>query len=552
MINIFNIFFLKIMVVKNKIRRISFTDAAKFGILLLFVMVYSVGGQHTIALFFDRLREIPMLKELSISKLWVSQIILLFFSAFTPFLIFGGLVSFIPTFLNKKEIIFNTLNNFSLFPIFIYNYFEVILKNFIFIAIATSPLLLAYGRIFASGGVYFIITPVVIFMFTVILVSCGLFCGFIVLGFSPRIKVRPVINWGTFLFTIFIIYNLVVSNPLNVIGKDFVDEFLKYAQTLKEPSGSFNISLITNSALTGIVFKQYSLAIANFLKLAGASILLILVNILIGYGIFKKKIISVMEENGADIGTFIKPSVEDSKSYMNILFKKSPMISKELIYLHRDHTILLQLSMIIVLAAAFIINILKTINLDGETAMFYLRLSYPASVLLLTIFAGRLVFPAISAEGKNIWLIKMSPFGMRRFVYTKYFLFFAIQFLFVFIFLTTVNFMYGFWGAIYITGIFSFWISIILTGIGFILGILLADFSENDPWKIATGLGGVIFFITSFTFSAFPVLLAVISYGKQGYRKPVIWFSLFLAVGTFFLALLIINKLIYRLEKNEI
>lgn len=548
---VFKIFKLKFLIFKNKFRYSTLTDLIKFLILAAFVAAYMIGGQYSVHIFFEKLQEMPELTELAISKLWVSQILLLFLSAFMPLLIFGGLISFMPTFFNKKELSFNLVNNSSLLPFFSYSYFEILLKNFGFIIVAISPLLIAFGKLFETSWYYYLVMPVVIFLFAFLLVSVGISIAFFFVGVSPKTKVKAMINTATFCLTFFLIYSLFLANPVNIIGGDFVEELLRYTEQLKGSASSVKVSVITNAIFTGYVYNKVDIVISNFAKLFFGVLVMVAINFSYGYYIYKKRIISVMEESDTGILDLLTPS-ESMKSVFLKMVKRYPLIFKELVNLHRDQTILTQLLFIGVLSVAFIINICRTRGGDSETALFYLRLGYPATVLLLTMFAGRMVFPSISSEGRNIWLVKLSPVGIKNFVYNKFLLFFSIQFIAAVAFLTAINFINGYTGAMYVVLNFSFIISMMLTSLGFILGILLADFSEPDPWKIATGLGGVLFFIASFSVSVLPILFAVISYGNRGYRIRIVEFSAGASIITALGFYLMLNWVIKKFDAREL
>ena len=546
-----NIFLLKMTILRNRLVRSTLMDTLKFAVLFVFVVFYCAGGQYALVIFFNKLREVPNLAELMISKLWVSQIMQLLFTAFTPFLVFGGIVSFAPTFFNKKELTFNMINYRSLFPLFVYDYFEIVLKNFAFIFIAISPLLVAYGRLFGSSYRYYIAAPAVIFLFAVILVSSGLLLSFLIMWAAPRTKALAAINLTTVAASVFLIYYLVLANPVNIIGKDFVSHLLEYARQLRQPLSSYSIPVVTNLVFVGIVYGKTGIAVINFLKLFAAAALVLAVNVTLGYSIFSKKIVSVMEEPGSGFASVLKFSHGRNQLFIKAV-KNYPVAFKEMMYLLRDQTILLQLLTILVLAAAFLINIARVSGLDASSSIFYVRLSYPATVLLLTVFAGRLVFPSVSSEGRNIWLIKLSPHGIKKFIFTKFLLLFLMQFFFSMAFLLAVNFMNGFGGAFYVVFNFAFLVSAMMTTVGFALGTLLADFSESDPWRIATGFGGVLFFIACFTLSLFPILLAVISYKEHGYRMTIVRFSSLLSVVSVFVSYFVLSRMIRRLELKEI
>ena len=129
--------------------------------------------------------------------------------------------------------------------------------------------------------------------------------------------------------------------------------------------------------------------------------------------------------------------------------------------------------------------------------------------------------------------------------------------------------MYGYASYIQVILNFSIIISLGITVIGIVLGTILVDFYESDPWKIATGLGGVLFFIVSFSFSFFPILMAIryympilyYDYAKRGINTNIIKFSyiyypmfdlLFILPIILIVTNYLINKVTKRLEIIEI
>ncbi|MFA5779221.1 MAG: hypothetical protein WC947_03715 [Elusimicrobiota bacterium] len=564
-----SIFNLKFAILKNRFIHSTKTNIIKFSILLLFIGIYCTSGQYFVLIFIEKLKDIPVLKELYISKLFISEMFLLLLSIFMPFLIFGGLVSFIPTFLNKKELTFNLINNYSLLPVFIYNYFEIIFKNWAFILISTAPVWIAYGKLFNTSYLYFILTPIIMLMYSITLVSIGTFIAFALMTLSPKLKIKIVINLASVVFILFMIYYITISHPVNLIGNNFVNELLNYTQQLKTSNLSLKIPEITNSILTGFVYKKNSIFFNNILKLLLSNGMVFVITITFCYYIFKKKILLIMDETGSNIFDLIKPSYEIKSQISKNLIKKYPLVYKEVIYIIRDSTLLPQILLIIILSIAFIIYTTKFKNVDTGTSLFYFTLSYPTLVFLLVMFAGRLVFPSVSTEGKNIWTIKLSPVGIKKFIYTKILIFFIFQLLFSIIFLLIIHLMYGYASYIQVILNFSIIISLGITVIGIVLGTILVDFYESDPWKIATGLGGVLFFIVSFSFSFFPILMAIryympilyYDYAKRGINTNIIKFSyiyypmfdlLFILPIILIVTNYLINKVTKRLEIIEI
>ncbi len=125
-------------------------------------------------------------------------------------------------------------------------------------------------------------------------------------------------------------------------------------------------------------------------------------------------------------------------------------------------------------------------------------LNLVACLLILASLTSRFIYPLISLEGKRIWILGLSPVGLRRVVYQKFWLSVG----------TTSAFTLG---LTVLTGLrleldkVAFGLSLgavlaatfALSGLAVGLGSLYANFQEDNPSRVVSGLGGTLNFLLS-------------------------------------------------------
>lgn len=125
-------------------------------------------------------------------------------------------------------------------------------------------------------------------------------------------------------------------------------------------------------------------------------------------------------------------------------------------------------------------------------------LNLVACLLILASLTSRFIYPLISLEGRRIWILGLSPVGLRRVVQQKFWL--SVT--------TTATFTLG---LTVLTGLrlgldaVAFGLSLgavlastfALSGLAVGLGSLYATFEEDNPSKVVSGLGGTLNFLLS-------------------------------------------------------
>ncbi|HVZ47587.1 MAG TPA: hypothetical protein VG916_02275 [Gemmatimonadaceae bacterium] len=178
------------------------------------------------------------------------------------------------------------------------------------------------------------------------------------------------------------------------------------------------------------------------------------------------------------------------------------LVLKELRLFFRDTTQWSQLILLAVLVVVYVFNI-KFLPLRGEGITFFLVNIVPFLNLVLAGFvlasiAARFIFPAVSLEGRTLWLLRSSPMGMRDLLWAKFWvgttplLILALVIVGVTDYLLQVTpFMFGV-SIFSITGL-----TFAVCGLAIGFGTIFPQFETENAAQIPTSFGGLLFMMAS-------------------------------------------------------
>lgn len=159
------------------------------------------------------------------------------------------------------------------------------------------------------------------------------------------------------------------------------------------------------------------------------------------------------------------------------------------------------------------------------SAISYLVL-FVFNAFLLSSIALRFVYPLISTEGQNIWIIRAAPLSVGSL--------YRIKFLIAFIPLIVLGQVlvlashqglahYPF--LLRISGLTSFLVSLVMVSLHLGAGALFSDFKEPNPIRVASSQGATLTFLASIVFMVF--LVAALFFPIQHFFSSVLKGHLF-------------------------
>ena len=199
---------------------------------------------------------------------------------------------------------------------------------------------------------------------------------------------------------------------------------------------------------------------------------------------------------------------------------KREFIIKDIKLFFRDTTQWSQLILLGVLVIIYLFNIRALPLFTGEQVPFFLVsvisfLNLGLAGFVLASIAARFIFPAISLEGRQMWLLRSSPLDLRALIWSKYWvgtipllILALIITVFTNVLLHATPFMMG----VGIGTIILLTLSISAMALGF--GALFPQFETENAAQIPTSFGGLVFMMTTLVLLATVIVIeAVPIYG---------------------------------------
>jgi len=189
------------------------------------------------------------------------------------------------------------------------------------------------------------------------------------------------------------------------------------------------------------------------------------------------------------------------------------LVAKEVRVFFRDTTQWSQLVLLAVLVAVYVYNIQVLPLYTGEQVSFFLVnavsfLNLGLAGFVVAAIAARFVFPAMSLEGRMMWLLRSSPVDVRSLFWTKYWvgtlplLCVSVPLIIItnlvldvspFILALTTATMVG--------------LTLGLTSLALGFGALFPNYETENVAEIPTSFGGLLFMMSAVTYLAIVVVL---------------------------------------------
>jgi ABC-2 type transport system permease protein len=189
------------------------------------------------------------------------------------------------------------------------------------------------------------------------------------------------------------------------------------------------------------------------------------------------------------------------------------LVAKDIRTFFRDTTQWSQLILLAVLVVIYIYNVKVLPLWSGEEVGFFLInvvsfLNLGLAGFVLSAIAARFLFPAISLEGRTLWLLKSSPMDLRSLLWSKYWVG-VLPLLILALALTTGT------NIILRVGTFMMVLSLVsitvmtfaIASLAMGFGAMFPRFETENSAEISTGFGGLLFMMTAIAYLGVIVML---------------------------------------------
>ncbi len=374
----------------------------------------------------------------------------------------------------------------------------------------TVPIFSAYGYYFQVPWTYYFYLLFNILPFIILACLLGTIVIMGLMRYFPAKKAHQTLSFLGLIFLVGAVVYLRFLSPEKFFGQEISDErIILFMESLKVPDYKFLPNSWMSYGLTSWVGGDFKIALTQSLYLYTTSLAGLGALWTTGRKIYFKGWTLVQESNQAPS---LKKEWEKSK---NAFWKKLPIGSIQRVLLEKDMKIFRrdpeQWSQIFILCALVFVYIFNIMNLPLSNVVLKNVISVLNIGLIgfvLSALVSRFVFSATSLEGKSMWAIYSAPVEMKKFLWSKFWMFFPPLLIIAEFLLLVSNYILqvdSYVMTVSFAGVFLLTLGLVGMGIG--LGAVYPSFNHDNISEIPAGTGGILFMTMSLGFVGLVLML---------------------------------------------
>ncbi len=189
------------------------------------------------------------------------------------------------------------------------------------------------------------------------------------------------------------------------------------------------------------------------------------------------------------------------------------LLAKDIRTFFRDTTQWSQLMLLGVLVIVYVYNIMALPLHTGEDVGFFLTnvvafLNQGLAGFVLAAVASRFLFPAISLEGRTLWLLRSSPLPVRSLLWSKFWVGVTPLLVLSLALTITTNFILRVQGFVMVLSLVTIvGITFAMAAMALGIGALFPKFDSENPADIPASFGGLLFMMSAIAYLGIVIAL---------------------------------------------
>jgi len=374
----------------------------------------------------------------------------------------------------------------------------------------TLPIFSAYGYFFQVSWTYYIYLLFNLLPFIMIACLIGVLAIMGLMRYFPAKKAHQMLSFFGLIFLVGLVVYLRFLSPEKFFGQEISDErIIMFVESLKVPDYKFLPTSWISYGLTSWVGGDFKVALMQSLYLFSTAFGGLAVLWATGRKIYFSGWTLVQEASHAPLAK--KESLKPGFS----LWKRLPMGPTQRALLEKDMKIFRrdpeQWSQIFILCALVLVYIFNIMNLPLNNIVLKNVISVLNIGLIgfvLSALVSRFVFSATSLEGRSMWAIYTAPVEMKKFLWSKFWMFFPPLVCIAEFLLIVSNYLLQVDAYVMnVSFIGVFLVTVGLVGMGIGLGAVYPSFDHDNISEIPAGTGGILFMTMSLGFIGLILML---------------------------------------------
>jgi ABC-2 type transport system permease protein len=457
--------------------------------LLFWVAVFGIG--------FRVLRYLRSVDE--IGNLMAGKVLEVILLAFLSILLLSNIITALSTFFLAKDLDLLVASPVSGVRLYLSKLAETIVHSSWMVALLSLPIFTAYGIVY-QGGILFPFVALAAFIpYLIIPAVVGATFTLVLVNIFPARRTRELLSLIATGAVVIVVVSLRFMRPEQLAQPEGFKNLVDYLAVLRTPT-----SPLLPSEWTAGMVMNWLLHVADpmpILKLWGAAAVAVTIGALIHQKLYFLGFSKAQE--GAERKVLRPLRGPVSRVLRSQSPSKREFILKDLRLFFRDNTQWSQLILLAVLLMVYIFNIKSLPLHSGERVPFRLVtvisfLNLGLAGFVLAAVAARFIFPGISLEGRQMWLLRSSPLDPRSMLWSKYWIGTVPLLVLALIITVFTNWLLhasAFMMTVAVGTILLYTLAAGALALSF--GALYPQFGTENAAQIPTSFGGLVYMMSS-------------------------------------------------------
>jgi ABC-2 type transport system permease protein len=454
-----------------------------------------------------------------IGNLLAAKVLGVILLAFLSILLLSNIITALSTFFLAKDLDLLVAAPISRSRLYAAKLVETVVHSSWMVALLALPIFTAYGIVYGGGFLFPVVALAAFLPYLVIPAVIGTAFTLVLVNVFPARRTRELLGLVATGAVVIVLAILRFLRPERLAQPEGFRNLVDYLAVLRTPTSPF-----LPSEWTASIIMNWLLRVADpwpIAKLWVTASLAVLLGALLHRRLYHLGFSKAQEGAERKLRRVIRGPVSGILS--SVSPSKREFILKDLRLFFRDNTQWSQLILLAVLLLVYLFNIKSLPLHSGEQVPFRLItmisfLNLGLAGFVLAAVAARFIFPGISLEGRQMWLLRSSPLDPKAMLWSKYWIGTVPLLVLALIITVFTNWLLHasvFMMAVAVGTIVLFTLSASALALSF--GAIYPQFGSENAAQIPTSFGGLVYMMS--TLSLLTAIIMIEATPVMGYLR---------------------------------
>ena len=483
--------------------------------LLLFTLC---GGLFWTAIFGIAFRVLGYIQRVEdIGDLLAGKVLGVILLALLSILLLSNVITALSTFFLAKDLDLLVAAPVGGLRLYLAKLTETVVHSSWMVALLALPIFTAYGIVYSGGPLFPLVAAAAFVPFLVLPAVVGTIFTVVLVNVFPARRTRELLGLIGLGALVTAVILLRFMRPEQLARPEGFRNFVDYLAELRAPT-----SPLLPSEWTAEMIMNWLLRVADPWPVAmlwGAALGAVAVGALVHRRLYHSGFTKAQEGSERKVRRPLRGP-------LGALLKSIPAAKREFIYkdlrlFFRDNSQWSQLILLGVLLLIYIFNIKSLPIHSGERIPFSLVivisfLNLGLAGFVLAAVAARFIFPAVSLEGRQMWLLRSSPLDPGAMLWSKYWTGTLPLLVLALIITMLTNWLLqagAFMMAVSVGTILLY--TLAASALALTFGVFFPQFGTENAAQIPTSFGGIVYMMASLSLLALVIMLEAAPVASQ-------------------------------------